>query len=63
MSLEINKPEVLTYYIEIPSHNYGSVDTNQVLTSGQESLEQFTDKANWMIRLNELGIENDEILD
>ena len=63
MSLEINKPEVLTYYIEIPSKSYGTVDTNQVLTSGQESLEQFTDKANWMIRLNELGIENDEILD
>ncbi len=55
--LEIKNHTVKTWYILTPSKHYGFVDVGQVLKSGQESLETFTDESEWIDRLNQLNIE------
>jgi len=57
---EIKKPKNVTYFIAKPANHYGIVSKTQTMTSGQDELEEFTNKAIWIARLNELEIEHNE---
>lgn len=60
---EIIYPEITTYYIAINGHlSYGIIEPDQCLTTGLPTLEQFTDKDLWITRLNELGVDNEALI-
>ena len=67
MSLEINKPQELTYFICREDETftitaYGEIKPDQVMKSGQPIVDTYTDKALWEAKLLEGGItlEQDE---
>lgn len=58
--ITLNSTEKTTYYIlrnkDFSVIHFGSVNVGQSLSSGQEILEEFTDKNSLIDRLNEMNV-------
>ena len=68
MGKKLEYPEQLTYYIcwddsRSELKTYGSVNTNQVLTSPWNIVDFYTDKSSWRTILVNNGIDASEIDD
>tara|TARA_R100001594_G_C3900741_1_gene230769 strand:+ start:226 stop:438 length:213 start_codon:yes stop_codon:yes gene_type:complete len=66
MGKKLEYPEQLTYYIcwddsRSELKTYGSVNTNQVLTSPWNVVDFYTDKSSWRTILVNNGIDANEI--
>mgnify|MGYP003136446505 FL=1 len=66
MGKKLEYPEQLTYYIcwddsRSELKTYGSVNTNQVLTSPWNIVDFYTDKSSWRTILVNNGIDANEI--
>lgn len=62
--ITINKPQVDTYFIlwndedSIEKYHKGVVGVDNCLTSAKENKLTYTNKQEWLDKLDELGIEN-----
>ena len=67
MGKKLEYPEQLTYYIcwddsRSELKTYGSVNTNQVLTSPWNVVDYYTDKSQWETILLNNGVSSDDLI-
>ena len=67
MGTKLVHPEQLTYYIcwddsRSELKGYGTVNTNQVLTSPWDVVDYYTDKSQWETILLNNGVSSDDLI-